>query len=274
MYSTWGGGGTHRRRAWIGENLPRNAIAQGLADAAPDDEIMISDIDEIPDPEKVRKWAFTPGLKNFDQKYCSFYLNFRNVRQRHWFGTVMLQKRLFDSVFDDVDVIYNEFLAREVNEGTTATKIRCARRLLPASRARNVWISDGGWHFTCLGGVQAVIDKLTNAAPHHGDSADIDTVDHAAIPAMIAKGLSPGLKMNCFAERLDASYPAYLRANAQRYEHLLYPVTDEYLRSVRLARALRTAQGIAIHFAERAIPPRLHNLLHRIRLAMRGVRND
>ena len=39
--------------AWRRENLQRNALSKGYDDCDPNDLIMISDLDEIPNPEKI-----------------------------------------------------------------------------------------------------------------------------------------------------------------------------------------------------------------------------
>lgn len=56
---------------WTIENAQRNAIMYGIMDAAPDDLILVSDVDEIPDPDILQRisqnnvqlisnWEITP----------------------------------------------------------------------------------------------------------------------------------------------------------------------------------------------------------------------
>lgn len=259
---------------WAYESIQRNHIADGLREARPEDVVLVSDVDEIPDPDKVRSFAAHPGVKVFDERYFAYYLNFRNVRQRRWWGTKMLSYADFCHCFDGVDVLYDEFLPQALNAGTTASKIRM--RNLPCSRGGVMRLPDAGWHFTSLGGTQAVIEKLKSYS-HQEHSHEEGHFDPAVIERLIREGKSPGLKMNCFAVPLDESFPRYLRENLSRYRTLLFQPSDAYLRSTRIPRFLRTLQGIAIHGIERILfATGIHVKLHRLRvwILSRGSRSE
>jgi hypothetical protein len=70
---------------WGREHHQRNAIARGLAGCRCDDFVMLSDVDEIPDPEAVA--ARTRG--GYHQDFFLYYLNARHVSE-DWIGTVGL----------------------------------------------------------------------------------------------------------------------------------------------------------------------------------------
>lgn len=257
------------KTSWGRENYQRNAIAEGLKDAKDEDIILISDLDEIPRPEKIAQYAAVPGVKAFDQTYYAFYLNYRNVRQQWWLGTRMVSYRDFCHAFDGVVVLRNEFLPEWVNEGTTASKIRC--RKLPRSRGGQHIVKSGGWHFTCLGGAAAILRKMKAVVPHHNFDPDDPSLTVEKIEALLAKGQGPALKMNCFGVPIDETFPAHLRIHQDRYAHLVFNVTPDYFRQVRFARFFRTIQGRLIQFCEWAIPSRLHNFLHFIRMKFLGM---
>ena len=50
-------------RSWIFENHQRNKIANGLTDCKKGDVVLISDVDEIPNPEIVFSYKDKPGIK-------------------------------------------------------------------------------------------------------------------------------------------------------------------------------------------------------------------
>lgn len=252
------------KTAWARENWQRNAIAKGLVGCSDDDSILISDLDEIPNPEKVRGLVGKPGVMAFRQNYYSFYLNYRSVRDFRWCGTRMLSYRDFLHCFDDVDVYDNEILVRDVNDGTTASKIRCRR--LPRGRGGEHVISNGGWHFTCLGGAEAVLAKMRAVVPHHDFNPDNPNLTVERVAELIERGRGPALKMNCFAAPIDDSFPKYIRENQAKYAHLIFNITPEYMKRVRWARFGRTLQGRLIQLAEAACPPALHNWLHLIKM--------
>ena len=255
------------RTDWGRENYQRNAIAKGLVGARDDDVVLISDLDEIPRPESIAKFAGKPGVAVFDQTYYAFYLNYRNVRQQWWHGTRMVSYRDFCHAFDGVEVMRNEFLPEWVNEGTTASKIRCRR--LPRSRGGQRIVRNGGWHFTCLGGAEAVAKKIASFA-HQEYNPGEGNVSLAALERMIREGKGPFWEMRCFAEKIGGGYPQYILENQPAYSKLIYPVDAEYLRANRWPRLCHTLRGKMIGVCERAMPSWLGNVLHRVKMRLLG----
>lgn len=252
--------------AWGNENYQRNELMCGLAGAEDNDDVLISDLDEIPNPEAVIRYRGTSGIKVFRQKYYSFFLNYLNVRNFNLYTTKMLPYGLAKTAFNGVKVIENEYLPIALNEGTTLTKIR--RRTLPRSRGGEIKIKNGGWHFTCLGGAEAMVHKMRSVAPHHDFNPDDPTLTAKRVAELIAKGEGPALKMNCFGVPLDKTFPGYIRENQTKYAHLIFDLTPAYIKQVRLARLIRTIEGRLIQFAELVCPSAIHNLLHRIKMML------
>ena len=252
--------------AWWNENYQRNELMKGLVGAKDDDDIIISDLDEIPNPEKVRQWKGTKGIKVFHQTYYSFYLNYLNVRERRLCATKMFSYRDAKCVYDGVKVYGNEFLPEDINQGTTLTKIR--RRTLPKSIGGEIVVKDGGWHFTCLGGAAAMVAKMRAVAPHHDFNPDDPSLTPERMAELIEKGQGPALKMNCFAVPIDDTFPVYVRENQDRYADLIFKITPEYMKRVRWARFGRTLQGRWIQFVETVCPSSLHNWLHLIKMRL------
>lgn len=253
------------KTAWWRENIQRNAISEGLKGANDDDIILVSDLDEIPRPEKIIEFKNVPGVKIFRQEYYAFYLNYLNVRWRRWGGTRMLNYRDFKIAYDGLKYYENEFLIPELNVNTTASKIRA--RDLPSSRGGTHEVKNGGWHFTCLGGVEAVAKKIQSFAHQEYNDGKVD-LEH--IEYIIKSGGGVFWKMNCFAVPLDETFPKYIRDNQEKYTHLIFNVTPEYLRRVRWSRFWRTIQGRLIQFGEWLCPPALHNQLHLVKMKMLG----
>lgn len=250
--------------AWWNENYQRNEILRGLEDAKPDDVILISDLDEIPRPEVVTELSGKGGVWRFNHVSYGFYLNMKDLRCRNMCGTVLLQYKDLMGGFDDAETHYDEFLPKDLNQGTTVTKVR--RRPFPKSKGGEHVVKNAGWHFTCLGGAKALLSKMRAVAPHHDFNPDDPTLTVEKIEKLLEKGQGPALKMNCFGVSLDGSYPKYILENQARYSNLLFPVTKVYLRNVRWARLFRSIQGRLIQFCEWAMPSRLHDFLHVLRI--------
>ncbi|MBE8952692.1 MAG: hypothetical protein SR1Q7_06070 [Quinella sp. 1Q7] len=91
---------------WSIENFQRNAIMNGLVDAQPDDLIMISDMDEIPEPDVLKNLDKTPLIDHEDvnaldmlnigwelamsQKF--FYYYFDLISKVSWQGTTLIKR--------------------------------------------------------------------------------------------------------------------------------------------------------------------------------------
>lgn len=255
--------------SWARENWQRNRIDEGLKVCAKDDDlILISDVDEIPNPELVAKDVPASGVTIYNQRYYAFYLNYDDVRQQYWYGTRRVRYRDFLHAYDGVKVLENEILPSIVNEGTTASKIRC--RHLPRSRGGEKVMQHGGWHFTCLGGAKAVVRKMQSVVPHHDFNPDDQSLTEERVAKLILKGQGPALKMNCFAVPFDCRFPRYVLEHREKFSHLIFEVTPEYLRRVRASRFLRTVQGWFKSVAERNCPPMVHNWLHLMKMRLLG----
>ena len=73
----------------------RNGIAKGFQNYEDDDLIMISDIDEIPDPKKISEFKIKNKYACFMQKNFQSKLNLLNVTDKYWMGTKICQKKIF-----------------------------------------------------------------------------------------------------------------------------------------------------------------------------------
>ena len=55
---------------------------------------MISDIDEIPDPQKIKEFDIKNKYACFLQKNFQSKINLLNVTDKHWVGTKICQKKI------------------------------------------------------------------------------------------------------------------------------------------------------------------------------------
>lgn len=252
--------------AWWNENFQRNAIINGLTAAKSDDVIMISDLDEIPDPTAVAKFSKEKGVYQFRPRSFGFYLNMLDYRTPYTWGTKMLSYHDLKTGFDNIDTYYDEFLLDDLNVGTTVTKVR--RRAFPSSKGGERILTGKGWHFTCLGGAKSILTKMRAVAPHLGFNSENPELSEEYVAQLLEKGHSPGLKMACFAIPLDDRLPEYLRLNRAKYQHLIFQITPEYVKRVRWVRIWRFWQGRWIAFCLWLCPKRLHLWLHQIKVKL------
>lgn len=207
-------------KAWTQENLQRNRISEGLVGAEPDDIVMVSDLDEIPNPERVieaaRRIAQDDAMLALDQTMFYYYVNYIDQGFPTWrMGTKVQSYRKFLHGLDHVDVPYGRFNVKALNRGTTANKIRIwegAERL-----------ADGGWHFSYLGGTEAILKKLKCFA--HIEFSTAEYADPELVKRRVAAGEDlfrrPGHSYRVVP--VDDTFPTYLRENRERYAALFLP---------------------------------------------------
>jgi beta-1,4-mannosyl-glycoprotein beta-1,4-N-acetylglucosaminyltransferase len=122
------------------EVFQRDSIANGLLGRAqPDDLILIGDLDEIPNPDAVRKVvnSFVPGkIFNFCQRWFMYYLNVRC--EKEWYGTRICDFSTLEG--KSIDLMRYHLENRSEQPGPI--------------------VENGGWHFSFLGGEARVREKL------------------------------------------------------------------------------------------------------------------
>ncbi len=237
---------TTRERAFIVETIQRNAIAKGLAESSPDDTILISDCDEIPDPLFIKKAVGMSGITRLAMRMSNYYLNFRNFSQPLWFlGTQVLSVRTFRDPNTYRHLKFNEFVPEAANEGLTASRIRFA----PPARI----LKPAGWHFSYLGGVSEIRRKIKSIS--HSEFDTPETTSDAYIQERIRNGDD----IFCRGDRffpvpLDSTFPQYLLDNVDRYAHLLFLVDDATFRKTKSDRLVASIKGSIRRTAVACVP--------------------
>lgn len=193
---------------WDYDNHQKEFILKGLVNCNPDDVIIISDLDEIPNPQKITEYKDKPGIKVFNQGFYSYFVNCIVTQdEAHgkqpipWLGTVMLN--------------YKDL--------TTIRKVRTDYRDQEQSKQHTV-IEDGGWHFTYLGGIKTIIYKIESLS--HPEMNKAKYKDPAQIKKLIESGKDIFKRDNMAHSflPLDASFPRYIVENQSKFEELIYNV--------------------------------------------------
>lgn len=179
--------------AWTFENYQRDVIIKTLKERCNDDDvIIISDLDEIPRADLIKKYKDTEGIKVFEQKLYTFYFNYLNATEPDWKRGTRLLK------FKDIG-------------DKTLTDIRMTE---------GMHIKNAGWHFTYLGGFDMVKYKIRSFA-HQEYNGDYYINDKRLL-RLISDGLDifeRGYKYKIV--NIDNSFPDYVVKNRKKYEHLI-----------------------------------------------------
>lgn len=207
-----------REKAWTRENWQRNAIVRGLPkDIGDNDILLISDMDEIPDPAYVEKAAANPaGVTRFDLRAYCFFINLRNISYPIWNnGTRVLTWRTFNDPKTYAGAGYTECCVAAVNQGPSATRVRF---LKPTKIMK-----PAGWHFSYLGGVEAIQRKMKSIA--HTEFDTEKRTSAANITNTIARGKSLFNNYERFLpELLDKTFPQHVLSNQQKFCKLIAEV--------------------------------------------------
>ena len=201
------------KNPWVIEHKQRNYIAKGWQNCQDEDVIMISDLDEIPNPEKIIKYKDVPGIKCFRNNFYYYYLNYICVDDPVWKkGTRMLKYKDCRNSLDTEKVRMNGHLPDEYKQGTTPNKIRYYKK--------GPWVRNGGWHFSYLGGAEAIRKKILSIS--HTEFHKPEYTDIKKIEERIAAGddlFGRGMRFRAVA--IDKSYPQYIRNNLIKYNKLI-----------------------------------------------------
>ena len=79
------------------DQFQRNALERGYKNFSDEDIIMISDIDEIPNPNKIKEFNLDSKFACFLQKNFQSKINLLNISQSDWAGTKICQKKYLKS---------------------------------------------------------------------------------------------------------------------------------------------------------------------------------
>lgn len=205
---------THER-----DKFQKNALEKGLIDAGEGDVIILSDVDEIPNPKVLKEIIdhFDPDkVYHLAQRMFYCYLNmeevsgkllsitgeFPGVSRKMWLGTKVFSKK---SIPDDGII-----------------QLREASVTSPAA----VRVADGGWHFGYMGSSKEsdvskrVGDKVVAAA--HQEYNDQDILAEARDRLLLGEDMF-GRDARFERVEIDESYPEYLLAHIDEYRYLILP---------------------------------------------------
>lgn len=222
-------GDTHYR-----DTFQKNAVTRGLAGCTDGDVIIFSDLDEIPNPDKIREILGNfreDKIYHFAQRLFYCYLNmeevsgsllsyageFEGVEHKKWIGTKMLSYKLL----------------REQN-------LLLGELRFPERKEIGIRVEDGGWHFGYMGGHgekdirKRVQEKVVSAAHQEYNSKHV----LSNVTDQIKDGKDIFGRSARFVRcEIDGSFPEYIR---EHQEELSFLIMQEEKTAARTVRHIRT----------------------------------
>ena len=179
----------------------RNSLSRGYKNCSDEDLIMISDIDEIPDPKKISEFKIHNKYGCFMQKNFQSKLNLLNITDKYWMGTKICQKRYLKSP---------QWL-RNIK-----TKKRPFWKFYKPKEPQIIF--DGGWHFSFLKSPKDISKKIKSYS--HSEFNKPEFTDEKKIEERI-KNRTDIFDRNYEYKKisLDSSFPKYLLDNINKFEN-------------------------------------------------------
>jgi beta-1,4-mannosyl-glycoprotein beta-1,4-N-acetylglucosaminyltransferase len=190
----------------------RRAIKNGLTNCKDDDVIMISDLDEIPNPAKVPQaieMAKEGKIVGFIQRAYCYYLNGRT--DTYAIGTKMSTYKTFQEKRG------GDPQGFRIPSFKTRLKHKIQRK---KGYHGNVWnadvttIEDAGWHFTFLGGAAAVKKKI-ESYPHIENYSVNKDANSEKIQKDIENGKHRHLEITYIP--IDETFPRTVQDHPEEY---------------------------------------------------------
>jgi beta-1,4-mannosyl-glycoprotein beta-1,4-N-acetylglucosaminyltransferase len=192
---------------YVRENYQRNCITRGIESAKEEDLIMISDLDEIPNPLEISK--FEPKLKYAVFKQLHFYYKFNlsNKTRPFWYGSRISVKKFLKSP---------QWLRN------LKFKKRPFWRI-DKFRLNNI-IDNGGWHFCNLKNPNELLYKYKNLCETDDPIVFKEKIDPKFLSLeSIKKNIQTGSDIIGREDQyekisINDRFPEYFRKNILKYK--------------------------------------------------------
>lgn len=181
------------------DQYQRNSLSRGFNVINDDDLIMISDIDEIPDPKKLQEFNIKNKYACFLQRNFQSKLNLLNTTDKYWMGTKICQKKNLKSP---------QWL-RNIK-----TKKRPFWKFYKPKEPQLIF--DGGWHFSFLKKPDGISKKIK--AYSHQEFYQDQFIDEQKIASRI-KNNADLFDRNIKYKKIqiDESFPEYIIKNKEKF---------------------------------------------------------
>lgn len=194
----------HWHTAHYRDQFQRNALARGIKNCDDNDLIMISDLDEIPNPDKITEFTKNDKYACFVQKNFSLKLNLINKSEPKWYGTRMCRKK---------DLKSPQWL-REIK----ARKRPFYKFFKPKF---DKFIYEGGWHFSSVKSPEGIFKKLNSYAEQQFNTEKFKNIE--VIKRKIEKKEDLFNRDHKFGIlNIDTSFPKYIRMNQEKFKDFIY----------------------------------------------------
>ena len=190
---------------WKIEFFQRDSVVNGLVNCKPDDIIMISDVDEIPNPEVI-KYQMEKGVHKIYGLKMDMFMYYLNNKLTFDGGSNMSKEESKDGIWHCTALLPYKLLKKK------PYKIR--KTIMRTKRRGEVYeiLPNAGWHFTYVGGAKKIVEKLESFS--HTEYNLDEFKDINKISELIKKGKDLfGRDMEFEVVDLSYNLPKYLKTS-------------------------------------------------------------
>ena len=164
---------------WDREEMAKDLLARGIADASDEDTILISDCDELLDPDKLR-FSQESSIHIYELIHFRFFGDYGCVSHPIWNKTAGFRKILLDKY--DISYLYLTHVhwLKDIN----------AQEMTGREELRIIRVPFSGWHFSFLGGVPEITRKIKMFG---SDFVNPSSIPDTSKPERMAKQIEVGL---------------------------------------------------------------------------------
>ena len=193
---------------YLRENFQRNCITRGLKKSSPDDLIVISDLDEIPNPKVLDKFKLNMKFAVFKQMHFYYKFNMHSTVNPFWYGSRICVKKYLKSP---------QWLRN------LKFKKRPFWRI-DKFRLNNI-IENGGWHFCNLKSPDQLLYKYQNLCETNdpyifNEKIDSKYLDVEEIKKKILSGDDIiGRNEKYEVIEINENFPDFIKRNKDKYKN-------------------------------------------------------
>ena len=178
------------------EQHQRNSLYEGIKDASPDDYIVLSDSDEIPDLTKLNEIKKNKKFIAFSQKMFMYKLNLQNLSESNWIGSKITKKKYLSKMQALRNLKFKKYPFWRLDK-------------------KNLQIINGGWHFSFLQTPDQILKKVQSYSHGEFDDGSLNT---QTIQEKILKNEDIFNRGHSLKKiNLDQSYPKHILENKEKY---------------------------------------------------------
>ena len=182
------------------EKHQRNSLMRGLKNSNDNDLIILSDIDEIPDPKKISLFNKKNKYTVFSQKMFNYKLNLLNETESDWHGSKACLKKNLKSPQWLRNLKFKKYPFWRLD------------------KIRNLQIiENGGWHFAYLQNPENISKKIRSFA--HGEFNNENFANQKNIQEKIKMEKDIFDRKISFKKvKIDTSFPKYIVENKEKFK--------------------------------------------------------